>query len=71
MAVAENVIDPPVAKLAPAVGLVWLTTGAVLPPPHHGEGHRGVVVLNAGLPLSVAVAVAVCVPFARPVALKL
>src|SRR5262249_40122489 len=33
VAVAARVIEAPAAKLWPAVGLVWLTTGAVLPPP--------------------------------------
>src|SRR5688572_21509785 len=54
-----------------AVGEVSETCGGVLPPEPTVKVTAAVVVLSAGEPLSTAVAVAVWLPFARPLRLKL
>jgi hypothetical protein len=69
LAVAASGTAAPEAKLWFAVGLVRLTVGAGLLPPPTVNVTAVEVVLAP--PLSVAVAVAECVPVARPVALKL
>ena len=71
VAVAARDTAAPDAKFWFAVGLVSDTVGAVLPPPPTVKLTEVLVVESAGLPLSVAVAVAVCVPLARPLTLKL
>src|SRR5689334_18534741 len=58
----------PAANDWPAVGAVTDTVGAVLPVDAIVKDTAVDVVLNAGLPLSTAVAVTVCEPAARPVA---
>jgi hypothetical protein len=69
LAVAASGTAAPEAKLWFAVGLVRLTVGAGLLPPPTVNVNAVEAVLAP--PLSVAVAVAECVPVPRPVALKL
>src|SRR5262252_8634585 len=70
-AVAASGTAAPAANDWPAVGEVSDTVGGVLPVVPTVKVTAGVTVLNAGLPLSTAVAVTVWLPLARPVALKL
>ena len=72
MAVAARATAAPDAKFWPAVGLLTVTTGAVFPPPVVAIVNATAVevVLNAGLPLSTAVAVTEWLPAVSPVAVK-
>src|SRR6185369_2732034 len=65
-AVAASGIAAPAANDWLGVGEVSDTVGGVLPPPPTVKVTAAVVVLSAGVPLSTAVAVTVCVPDASP-----